>query len=90
MPIAKAHRNISVSVPIDLANHLDLWTATDRTSRSAVVARLLEEERRRRLNEELEIAYRELTEDGFFDDVEDYFAAGAEVILAEYEDAEAG
>jgi hypothetical protein len=90
MAVAQAHRNISVSVPTDLADQLDAWTTEAGTSRSALVVRLIEEERRRRFEAELEQAYRELTEDGFFDDVEFYFPAGAEVILAEPYDSETG
>jgi hypothetical protein len=88
MAVARAHRNISVSVPSDLADQLETWTTEDGTSRSALVTRLLDAERRRRFEAELEQAYREMTEDGFFDDVEFYFPAGAEVVLAEPWDEE--
>lgn len=83
MAVAHAHRNISVSVPTDLADQLDAWTTEAGTSRSALVVRLIEEERRRRADAQLEQDYRDAVADGFFDDVEFYFAAGAEVILAE-------
>ncbi len=83
MAVVRTHRNISVSVPSDLADQLDAWTAEDQTSRSAFVARLLEAERRRRFEAQLEQDYRDAVAEGFFDDVEFYFPAGAEVILAE-------
>ncbi len=82
MAVARAHRNVSVSLPSDLADQLDAWTEADRTSRSALVSDLIEQERRRRLEAELERAYRELTEDGFYDDIELYLPAAAEVVLA--------
>jgi len=83
MAIARAHRNISVSVPTDLADQLDLWITEDETTRSAFVSRLIEQERRRRFEVQLEQDYRDAVAEGFFDDVEFYFPAGAEVILAE-------
>ena len=78
----QAHRNISVSVPIDLANLLDAWTAEAKTSRSGVVAQLLAAELQRRDDEELAQAYRDAVAEGFFDDVEFYGPAQAEVALA--------
>lgn len=68
MAVARAHRNVSISLPTDLADQLDAWTEADRTSRSALVSDLIAQEKRRRLDLELEQAYREMTEDGFFDD----------------------
>jgi hypothetical protein len=82
MAVARAHRNISVSVPVDLAEELDRWTAEDGTSRSGFVARLLDDERRRRFEAQLEQDYRDAAAEGFFDDVEFYLPAGAEVMLA--------
>lgn len=82
MAVARAHRNISISVPTELADQLDAWTAEDKTSRSALVARLIEEERRRRFDAELEQAYRDAVAEGFFDDIEFYLPAQAEVALA--------
>lgn len=82
MAVARAHRNVSISLPEDLATHLDAWTESDRTSRSALVADLIAQEKRRRLDLDLEQAYRELTEDGFYDDIDLYLPAGAEVIRA--------
>lgn len=83
MTVARAHRNISVSVPTDLADQLDAWTAEAKTSRSGVVVRLIEEERRRRAEAQLEQDYRDAEADGFYDDIEFYFPAQAEVVLAE-------
>jgi hypothetical protein len=71
------------SSAVDLAEELDRWTAEDGTSRSGFVAKLLDDERRRRFEVELEQAYRELTEDGFYDDIEFFLPAQAEVVLAE-------
>ena len=82
MAVARAHRNISISVPTELADQLDTWTAEDKTSRSALVARLIEEERRHRFDAELEQAYRDAVAEGFFDDIEFYLPAQAEVALA--------
>lgn len=82
MVVARAHRNISVSVPTELADQLDQWTAEDGTSRSGFVAKLLADEQRRRFEIGLEQAYRDATAEGFFDDVEFYLPAGAEVMLA--------
>ncbi len=82
MAVARAHRNISVSVPVDLAEALDRWTAEDRTSRSGFVTKLLDGERRRRFEAQLERDYRDAAAEGFFDDVEYYLPAGAVVMLA--------
>ncbi|MDP9362989.1 MAG: hypothetical protein M3Q10_01945 [Chloroflexota bacterium] len=84
MADARAHRNISVSVPVDLAEELDRWRAEDGTSRSGLVTKLLDEERRRRFEAELGLAYREATEESFFDDIEVYLPARAEVVLSEW------
>ena len=75
-------RSVSVSLPADLADELDAWAASDGTNRSAVVVEMIRAERRRRFQEELEQAYKELTEDGFYDDIEVYLPAQAEVALA--------
>ena len=82
-------RNVSISLPADMADELENWAERDQTSRSAVVVRMMQAERRRRLDAELELAYREMTEDGFFDDVELYLPAAAEVVLAEPYEPEA-
>ena len=89
MATTRTRRNLSISLPADLADELDAWAAADGTNRSAVVAGMLKAERRRRLDAELEQAYRELTEDGFYDDIEFYLPAQAEVALANPWDPEA-
>ncbi len=89
MATTQTRRNLSISLPADLADELDAWAAADGTNRSAVVVGMLKAERRRRLDAELEQAYRELTEDGFYDDIEFYLPAQAEVALANPWDPEA-
>ena len=83
-------RSVSVSLPADLADELDAWAAADGSNRSAVVVEMIRAERRRRFEAELEQAYRDAVAEGFFDDVEFYFPAGAEVVLAEPWEPEAG
>ena len=83
-------RSVSVSLPADLAEELDGWAAADGTNRSSVVVEALRAERRRRCEAELEQDVRDAVAEGFFDDVEFYFPAGAEVILAEPWEPEAG
>lgn len=84
MAIARAHRNLSISLPTELADQLDAWTAAAQTSRSALVADLLDQERRRRRDADLEQAYRDAVAEGFFDPAESefYLPAAAEVFLA--------
>ncbi len=89
MATTRTRRNLSISLPADLADELDAWAAADGTNRSAVVVGMLKAERRRWLDAELEQAYRELTEDGFYDDIEFYLPAQAEVALANPWDPEA-
>ena len=81
--MTRQRRNVSFSLPADLADELDAWVKADQTNRSALVAEIIRAERRRRLDTELAQAYREMTEDGFYDDIEFYFPAQAEVVLAE-------
>ena len=83
MAVARAHRSISVSVPSDLADELDAWTAEDDTSRSAFVSRLIDQERRRRFEVQLEQDYRDAVAEGFYDDIEFFLPGQAEVVLAE-------
>ena len=82
MAVTSPRRNISVSLPADLVDELDAWVEAGQTNRSALLSELIKAERRRRLDAELEQAYRELTEDGFYDDIEFYLPAQAEVALA--------
>jgi len=84
MAVARAHRNVSISLPVELADQLDAWTAADETTRSALVTDLVERERRRRLDQELEQAYQDAVADGFFDPAESerWLPLAAEVILA--------
>jgi Arc/MetJ-type ribon-helix-helix transcriptional regulator len=80
--IAERRRNISVSIPADLAEELDKWTSAEQTNRSALVTELLRAERRRRFEAELEEAYRDAAAEGRYDDIEFYLPAQAEVALA--------
>lgn len=82
MAVSRAHRNISVSVPTDLAEQLDRWTAEEGTSRIKLVAGLLAAEHRRRFEAQVEQDYWDAADEGFFDDVEFSLPAGAEVMLA--------
>ena len=75
-------KTVSVSLPTDLLELLDRWATTDHVSRSSVVERMMTKEARRREQAELEQAYAELTDDGFYDDNVDYLPAQAEVALA--------
>jgi len=83
MTTTAARKNLSVSLPADLAKKLDAWAEADQTSRSAVLARLLKEEDRRRFEIQLEQDYKDAAADGFYDDIEFYLPAQAEVALAE-------
>ena len=83
MATTAARKNLSVSLPADLAKKLDAWAEADQTSRSAVIAHLLKEEDRRRFEIQLEQDYKEAAAEGLYDDIEFYFAAQAEVALAE-------
>lgn len=83
MATTQTRRNLSISLPADLAEELDAWAAADGTNRSALVVELVRAEKRRRYEAQLEQDYRDAVAEGFFDDVEFYFPAGAEVMLAE-------
>lgn len=83
MTVAEAQRTISVSVPSDLADQLDAWLAEEGATPSTFVVRLIEEERRRRSDAQLEQDYRDAVADGLYDDIEFYFPAQAELWLAE-------
>lgn len=83
-------RSVSVSLPVDLAEEVDGWAAADGTNRSAIVVEALRAERRRRFEAQLEQDVQDAVAEGFFDDVEFYFPAGAEVVLAESWEPEAG
>jgi metal-responsive CopG/Arc/MetJ family transcriptional regulator len=82
MAVAGIRRNISVSLPADLADELDAWVEAERTNRSAVVAELVRAERRRRFEAQLEQDIRDATAEGLYDDIEFYLPAQAEVALA--------
>lgn len=82
MATTQTRRNLSISLPADLADELDAWAAADGSNRSAVVVGMVKAERRRRIGAELERVYRELTEDVFYDDIECYLPAQVEVALA--------
>lgn len=75
MATARAHRNISVSVPVELAEQIDQWMTEDGTSRSGFVTRLLVDEQRRRFEAQLEQDYRDAAAEGFYDDIELYLPA---------------
>ena len=82
MAVAQAHRNVSISLPTELADQLDAWTAEEQTNRSAFITRLVEAERRRRCEAQLEEDVRDAVAEGFYDDIEFYLPAQAEVTLA--------
>lgn len=88
MATTQARINLSISLPADLADDLDAWVASDGTNRSALVVELVRAEKRRRFEVQLEQDYRDAVAEGFFDDVEFYLPAGAEVMLAEPYDPE--
>ncbi len=88
MATTQARINLSISLPADLADDLDAWVASDGTNRSALVVELVRAEKRRRFEVQLEQDYRDAVAEGFFDDVELYLPAGAEVMLAEPYDPE--
>ncbi len=82
MAVAGIRRNITVSLPADLADELDAWVEGGRTNRSAVVAELVRAERRRRFVAQLEQDARDAAAEGLYDDIEFYLPAQAEVALA--------
>ena len=82
MVVAERRRNISVSIPADLAEELDAWVEAERTNRSALVAELVRAEQRRRFEAQLEQDVRDAAADGLYDDIEFYLPAQAEVALA--------
>ena len=82
-------RQVAISLPEGLVADLDTWANEQRTTRSAVLAKLIRAESRRRADRELAEAYRDAAAEGFYDDIEVYLHAQAEVILAEPSDPEA-
>lgn len=80
MATIHARRRLTIALPPDLAESLDAWAEADWTSRSSVVARLVQAEKRRRFEAQLEQDYRDATADGFYDGIEFYFCAQAEAI----------
>ena len=82
MAVATPRRNVSVSLPADLVDELDAWVVAEETNRSALLSALLEAERRRRLEAQLEQDVEDAVADGFYDDIEFYLPAQAEVALA--------
>ena len=76
-----SRRTMSVSVPGDLVCAVDEWAAEAQMTRSALVSQILDAERRRRFEIQLEQDYRDAVADGFYDDIEFYFPAQAEVAL---------
>ena len=82
MAVATPRRNVSVSLPADLVDELDAWVVAEETNRSALLSALLKAERRRRLESQLEQDVEDAVADGFYDDIEFYLPAQAEVALA--------
>ena len=83
MATIQARRNLSISLPVDLAESIDAWAVADRTSRSSVIERLVQAEWRRRCDAQLEQDYRDATADGFNDDIEFYLPAQGEAFGVE-------
>ena len=82
MATAQRRKNVSISLPADLAEELDAWAAADGKNRSALVVDLVRAEKRRRFEAQLEQDYRDAVAEGFYDDIEFYLPAQAEVALA--------
>ena len=82
MAVASLRRNISVSLPADLVAELDAWAEAAQTNRSALLSELLRAERRRRVEAQLEQDVQDAVAEGFYDDIEFYLPAQAEVALA--------
>lgn len=70
-------QKLTISIPDDLINILDSLTATWRTTRSGVFAKLLREVEKDRLEEKMAEGYKAMSET----DVEIYLPAQAEVVL---------
>jgi hypothetical protein len=75
-------RNISLSLPTELVECLDAWAKSEGTNRSAMLAQLIQAERRRRREAQLERDVCDAVADGFYDDIGFYLPAQAEVALA--------
>ncbi|CAA9542400.1 MAG: hypothetical protein AVDCRST_MAG73-2068 [uncultured Thermomicrobiales bacterium] len=81
MASAAPRRTWTISIPAELAEEVDGWVKHEQSNRSALVAGILAEERRRRFEIQLEQDYRDAMADGHFDDIGFYVAAQAEVVL---------
>lgn len=76
-------KNVSVSLPQELAHAVDEWAASEGTTRSAILAQLIREEQERRFEAELARAYTDATADGFFEDIDLFFDLQAEAVLGD-------
>lgn len=81
MAAGMERRNVSVSLPTDLVEAVDQWAVAREVNRSAIFAALIKEEQHRILDAQLAQDYRDAVADGFYDDIDTYFHAGAEVFF---------
>ena len=83
MVAVKMRKNVSLSLPGELVDEIDTWAAEDRVNRSSLVARLIQAEKQRRFDAELDQAYRNYATESFGDDVDFFFPAQAESVLGD-------
>ncbi len=76
-------KNISISLPQELAQAVDEWAASEGTTRSAILVQLIREEQERRFEADLARDYMGATADGYFDDVDLFFELQAEAVLGD-------